>query len=387
VRKVLIVDDEPSVRFVLGQLCKKAGVPHVEAASAEEARAKLASDDGGSRDGIGLVLLDVRLPGDDGLTLLGELSVQPRSPFVVVMTAEDTMRSAVEAMKRGAADYLGKPFDLARVERLVRDLAIGPEPEPAGRNGALGPESAGAGALPAGEGHRELSISDLLIGRSPAMVEVYKEIGRVARTEMTVLLMGESGTGKSTLIRAIAGLWPWGSGRVLIPAGSHIAFLPQRPYMILSNLRSQLLYPRGRKELTDAALQDILEQVFLPDLLEKHGGLEAVRDWSKVLSLGEQQRIAFARVLICGAKYVFLDEATSAMDVATEAAVYLQLRKAGTTYVSVGHRETLLHFHDQALCLYPGGRYRLTSAASLSTTAAGDTPGLQPAHDGGQLPG
>ncbi len=70
------------------------------------------------------MLLDVRLPGDDGFTLLGEIGGRADSPFVVVMTAEDTMRSAVEAMKRGAADYLGKPFDLNRVERIVRDLAV-----------------------------------------------------------------------------------------------------------------------------------------------------------------------------------------------------------------------------------------------------------------------
>jgi len=131
VRKVLIVDDEPSVRFVLARTCERAGVPWIEAGSAEEAREKLER----GPDGVGLVLLDVRLPGDDGLKLLGELSQRPDSPFVVVMTAEDTMRSAVEAMKRGAADYLGKPFDLNRVERLVKDLA-GTEPErPHARSG------------------------------------------------------------------------------------------------------------------------------------------------------------------------------------------------------------------------------------------------------------
>jgi two-component system nitrogen regulation response regulator GlnG len=207
VRKVLIVDDEPSVRFVLARTCERAGVPWEEAGSAEEAREKLARN--GSSDGVGLVLLDVRLPGDDGFKLLGELSQRPDSPFVVVMTAEDTMRSAVEAMKRGAADYLGKPFDLSRVERLVKDLALGPEvgaqeerPEP--------PQP--APAEPAAESDeeqaerrrvREVALPDALIGRSPAMVEVYKEIGRVARTEMTVLLMGESGTGKELVARAI----------------------------------------------------------------------------------------------------------------------------------------------------------------------------------------
>jgi two-component system nitrogen regulation response regulator GlnG len=193
-RKVLIVDDEPSVRFVLARTCEQAGVQHVEAGSAEEARVELARHGSGRNGGIGLVLLDVRLPGDDGFTLLGELAGRADSPFVVVMTAEDTMRSAVEAMKRGAADYLGKPFDLARVERIVRDLAIGPEPEQDDRAASRPPEQ---------ERKRDGTPLDSLIGRSPAMVEVFKEIGRVARTEMTVTLMGESGTGKELVARAI----------------------------------------------------------------------------------------------------------------------------------------------------------------------------------------
>jgi len=197
VKKVLIVDDEPSVRFVLARTCERAGVPWEEAGSAEEARDKLA-EDGGRDHGFGLVLLDVRLPGDDGMQLLGEITARADAPFVVMMTAEDTMRSAVEAMKRGAADYLGKPFDLARVERIIRDLAIGPEEAP----GEDRPERAAAGdAEP--RRVRDVAIPDMLIGRSPAMVEVYKEIGRVARTEMTVLLMGESGTGKELVARAI----------------------------------------------------------------------------------------------------------------------------------------------------------------------------------------
>ena len=190
-RKVLIVDDEPSVRFVLARTCERVGVAWEEAASAEEARDKLRQ----AGRAVGLVLLDVRLPGDDGMTLLGEVAAGPEAPFVVMMTAEDTMRSAVEAMKRGAADYLGKPFDLPRVERIIRDLAIGPE-EPAEDRG---PASAEAEPRRV----RDVAIPDMLIGRSPAMVDVYKEIGRVARTEMTVLLMGESGTGKELVARAI----------------------------------------------------------------------------------------------------------------------------------------------------------------------------------------
>ena len=195
-RKVLIVDDEPSVRFVLARTCERAGAPHIEAGSAEQAREELARHGTGRHGGIGLVLLDVRLPGDDGFTLLSELSGHADSPFIVVMTAEDTIRSAVEAMKRGAADYLGKPFDLARVERIVRDLAIGPEPDHDER-----PEHGARTSEP--ERKRDGSPLESLIGRSPAMVDVFKEIGRVARTEMTVTLMGESGTGKELVARAV----------------------------------------------------------------------------------------------------------------------------------------------------------------------------------------
>jgi len=200
VRKVLIVDDEPSIRFVLARTCERIGVPHVEAGSAEEAREKL-RDVGGGRDGIGLILLDVRLPGDDGFKLLGEIGGRTDSPFIVVMTAEDTMRSAVEAMKRGAADYLGKPFDLARVERIVKDLAAAAHQEAA----EPPEEAAGERLHPEAEPRRyqEIALPETLIGRSAAMIEVYKEIGRVARTEMTVLLMGESGTGKELVARAI----------------------------------------------------------------------------------------------------------------------------------------------------------------------------------------
>ena len=197
-RKVLIVDDESSIRFVLARTCERAGVPFEEAGSAEEARTKLRAL-GTGPTGIGLLLLDVRLPGDDGLKLLGEIAGRSNSPFVVVMTAEDTMRTAVEAMKRGAADYLSKPFDLARVERIILDLTAAPgeyaDAEPPGE--ARGETAAEPRRF------RDVALPETLVGRSPAMIEVFKEVGRVARTEMTVLLMGESGTGKELVARAV----------------------------------------------------------------------------------------------------------------------------------------------------------------------------------------
>lgn len=192
-----------------------------------------------------------------------------------------------------------------------------------------------------------------------------RDLNFVLQPGRRLIIVGQTGVGKSSLLRAMAGLWRRGAGSITMPPIDHTMFLPQRPYMILSDLRSQLLYPRGGKDITDAELKQVLERVNLAGMLEKQGGLDAVRDWSKVLSLGEQQRIGFARVLISQARYVFLDEATSAVDVQTEALLYGLLQEEGLTYVSVGHRESILHFHDDALCLFPKGGYQLVPASEM----------------------
>jgi len=174
-----------------------------------------------------------------------------------------------------------------------------------------------------------------------------------------LLLMGPSGCGKSSLLRAIAGLWTAGEGTILRPNLDDILFLPQKPYMILGSLREQLRYPHAPETVDDAQLLAALEKVNLPDLAERMGGLDTVADWGDVLSLGEQQRLTFARLVIQRPAYAMLDEATSALDLANEAQLYGHLQALGTTFISVGHRDSLRTYHHQTLTLLSDQRWQI----------------------------
>ncbi|NJL37380.1 MAG: ABC transporter ATP-binding protein/permease [Leptolyngbyaceae cyanobacterium SM1_4_3] len=166
-----------------------------------------------------------------------------------------------------------------------------------------------------------------------------------------LLVMGPSGCGKSSLLRAIAGLWNAGTGTILRPKPDQILFLPQRPYMIMGTLRDQLLYPNTQLQVEDQHLKQVLEQVNLADLDERFGGFKAEREWADVLSLGEQQRLTFARLLLNKPNYAILDEATSALDLDNEERLYQQLSAIGATYLSVGHRSSLADHHHLVLDL------------------------------------
>lgn len=184
-----------------------------------------------------------------------------------------------------------------------------------------------------------------------------------------LMIVGSSGSGKSSLLRAIAGLWYSGSGKIIRPAPEEMLFLPQQPYMLLGSLRQQLLYPNLGRQTSDTELLELLEQVNLPHLAERFGGLDVEMDWVKLLSIGEQQRLAFARVLLTRPRFAILDEATSALDIANEQRLYQQLMATDTTPVSVGHRATILKFHHQVLELGGDGHWKTRSAMDYSFNA------------------
>ncbi len=174
-----------------------------------------------------------------------------------------------------------------------------------------------------------------------------------------LVITGPSGSGKTTLLRSLAQLWPYGSGTLRSPDGpNQTMFLSQLPYLPLGDLRAVVSYPAASGDIPDADLRAVLVKVMLPHLVDLLG---EEQDWVKVLSPGEQQRVAFARVLLTKPKAVFVDEATSAMDEGLELTMYQLLRAElpGTVLVSVSHRSTVESHHQQRLELLGEGRWQL----------------------------
>jgi putative ATP-binding cassette transporter len=181
-----------------------------------------------------------------------------------------------------------------------------------------------------------------------------------------VLVVGPSGCGKTSFLRLVSGLWPPAAGDVERPPLSELLFIPQKPYMILGSLREQLCYPQDPQRFSDDHLRSVLEEVRLGPLVQRYPDFDIKQDWPRLLSLGEQQRLAFARLLLNSPRFVVLDEATSALDVATEKHLYALLTQREMAFVSVGHRPTLKEFHTMVLELDGQGGWKLIPAASYT---------------------
>jgi putative ATP-binding cassette transporter len=201
--------------------------------------------------------------------------------------------------------------------------------------------------------------SDTLILRELGLMRPDGEI-LVAEAEVEirrperVLIRGQSGSGKSTIMRAVAGVWPWGRGEIHLPRGS-IMFMPQKPYFPLGTLREALHYPKAPEDVTDELLRETVHKVGLDHLKER---LDEQERWDLILSGGEQQRVAFARTLIHRPDWIFMDEATSALDEPGQEQIMKLLIEElpETSIISIGHRPGLEVFHTRELTLVPGAQ-------------------------------
>jgi len=177
-----------------------------------------------------------------------------------------------------------------------------------------------------------------------------------------VLVNGPSGSGKSTLFRAIAGIWPFGSGRVVVPKDARLMMLPQRPYFPVGSLAAAVTYPAEAGSYDPQQIREAINAVGLPALAQR---LDEEAHWNRMLSLGEQQRLGIARALLQKPDFLFLDEATASLDEPSEAVLYrlMQERLPGAAIISIGHRSTLAAFHRRRLALErDAGGYRVHEA-------------------------
>lgn len=206
-----------------------------------------------------------------------------------------------------------------------------------------------------------IALSDLTVSLpngAPLLQAAHMSFRKGERT----LLTGPSGAGKSTLFRAIAGIWPFGKGRVALPAGASLMMLPQRPYFPVGTLQDAIAYPGTPDAFGGAAIAEAITTVGLPALTAR---LDEDAHWNQMLSLGEQQRLGVARALLHRPDYLFLDEATASLDEPSEAALYrlIETRLPQTTVISIGHRGTLHAFHRRNVTLQKSGdHYALAEA-------------------------
>jgi putative ATP-binding cassette transporter len=209
-----------------------------------------------------------------------------------------------------------------------------------------------------------VSISDLVV-RLPQGTPLVSASKVSIKLGEQVLVSGPTGSGKSTLFRALAGVWPFGSGTITVPKNARVMILPQRPYFPIAPLAAAVAYPAGRESYDEGKIAGLISAVGLPALADR---IEEEAHWNRMLSLGEQQRLGIARALLSEPDFLFLDEATASLDEPAEAALYqlLQRELPRATIVSIGHRSTLAAFHQRRLAFTREGDHFVVRETNLA---------------------
>ena len=260
--------------------------------------------------------------------------------------------SAFNSVQSALSYFISSYRSIAEWRAVVQRLTGFQEALAAGRAAAMTPPV--IEVIPR-EGETALTIDDLNV-RLPGGKLIVAADDLALRAGEHVLVTGPSGAGKSTLFRALAGIWPFGSGLVTVPKDAKVMLLPQRPYFPVGTLASAVSFPAKAGTLDHVRIAEALVAVGLPDLL---GRLGEEAHWNRMLSLGEQQRLGIARVVLQPPDYLLLDEATASLDEAAEAALYrlVQERLKGTTIISIGHRSTLGAFHSRRIVLTAADKF------------------------------
>jgi putative ATP-binding cassette transporter len=272
--------------------------------------------------------------------------------------------SAFNSVQNALSYFITSYRNIAEWRAIIARLTGFEEAIAAGRAAAVAPPVVQIVAEKAGEPFAIDHLEVRLPNGSPVVAARHIDFPG----NESVLVTGPSGAGKSTLLRAISGIWPFGSGRVSVPEGAKVMLLPQRPYFPLATLADAIAYPSTRGTFDNTRIADALAAVGLPQLVSR---LDEHAHWNRMLSQGEQQRLAVARALLQAPDYLFLDEATAALDDRAEAALYrlLQERLSGATIVSIGHRATLNAFHRRRLEVVPEPGFAQVKEMPLASAA------------------
>jgi putative ATP-binding cassette transporter len=290
------------------------------------------------------------------LLIVGPMYMRGNVEFGVVTQSESAFAQVLMALSVVISQFEGLSAFAASIKRLG---GLWDELDDYDAEDALLEKESGVPAL---DHELTLKVKNLTVQTPGGEKTLTRHLNFTLPPGKSLLIMGASGTGKSSLLRTIAGLWQSGGGSVERPKLNHLMFLPQRPYMVEGSLRAQLVYPQSEEKADEDLIREVLKKLNFSDVLDRvDSDFSRIVDWTNVLSLGEQQRVSFARIFLYRPVLAFLDESTSSLDEDNERLLYRSLRELGISFVSVGHSSVLKEFHDFLLVLNKDGTVEMSA--------------------------